>query len=114
MSLEMQRRQAAPGVTVLALKGSLTLGSRLLELERAVADMIRQQPGNFVLDLEQVEMIDSAGVGMLLLCAGASERSGAQIRIARAAPRVSQIFEITHLGEVVPILDDLDSALTGW
>ena len=114
MQLEMHCRQSAPGTTILALKGSLTLGSRLLEVERAVSDMIRQQRGNFVVDLLNVEMIDSAGVGMLLLCAGTSERTGAQMRIARPTARVRQILEITHLDEIVPILNDLDAALAGW
>lgn len=111
MQLEVKQRTVSPGVTVLEFRGFLALGNQLMETERSLVQMVRQQPGKVVFDLQHVEAIDSAGVGMLLLCAGTIERGGGQMRVAGANARVRKIFEITHLAEVVPILDDLTSAL---
>lgn len=114
MRLTIETRQAVPDITVLELKGFLTLGNQLLDAERSLATMIEQGPKKIIFDMGEVEMIDSAGVGLLLLCAGVSERVGGEMRIARPNARVGQIFEITHLAQIVPIHQDLDLALESF
>jgi len=111
MILDVNTRRVEPGITVLELIGRLTLGNRLTEVERFIKETIQQQGcRRLVLDLAKLEFMDSSGVGMLVMCAGAMDQAGGQIRLAGANPRVTQVFEIVHLGRVVPILADAAAA----
>ncbi len=104
MILDVNTRRVEPNITVLEFIGRLTLGNRLTEVERSIRESIQQGCRRLVLDLARLDFLDSAGVGMLVMCAGAMDHAGGQIRVAGANSRVTQIFEITHLGRVVPIL----------
>jgi anti-sigma B factor antagonist len=111
MILDVNTRRVEPGITVLELIGRLTLGNRLTEVERFIKETIQQQGcRRLVLDLAKLEFMDSSGVGMLVMCAGAMDHAGGQIRLAGANPRVTQVFEIVHLGRVVQILADAAAA----
>jgi anti-anti-sigma factor len=114
MALAVTSRQAGPGTTILEFRGLLTTGNQLFEAEQSVTTLIRKKPANLVFDLAKVESIDSAGVGMLLHCATTSDRTGGQLRLARPTPRVREIFEVTYLAQVVPIHDDVASALASF
>src|SRR5258706_7865008 len=110
MILDVNTRRVEPDITVLEFIGRLTLGNRLSEVERSIRDMIQQGCRRLVLDLARLDFMDSSGVGMLVMCAGAMDQAGGQMRVAGANLRVTQVFEITHLGRVVPILADAGAA----
>ncbi|MEO8661149.1 MAG: STAS domain-containing protein [Bryobacteraceae bacterium] len=114
MALAVTARPAGTDATILEFKGLLTTGNQLFEVEQSVATLIREKPANLVFDLAKVESIDSAGVGMLLHCVTTSDRTGGQMRLARPTARVREIFEITYLAQVVPIHDDVASALASF
>ena len=64
-----------------------------------------------IVDLSQVDFIDSTGVGMLIsLYKYLSERSGA-LSVVSNQPRVNKVIEITKLNLILPCLKSLDEAL---
>jgi anti-sigma B factor antagonist len=110
MILDVETRQVEPGITIFELIGRLTLGNRLTEVEHQIKDTIAQGCCKLVLDLKRLEFLDSAGVGMLVMCAGLMEQAGGQVRITAPNSRIMHVFEITHIGRVIPILEDSASA----
>lgn len=110
MILDVITRQLESDITVLELAGRMTLGNRLSEVERLVRETIQEGCRRLVIDLSKLDFMDSSGVGVLVMAAGVMDQAGGQMRIAGANSRVSQVFEITHLGKVVPILADTDAA----
>ena len=110
MILDVNTRLVEPDITVLELIGRLTLGNRLTEVERSIRETIVNGCKRLVLDLAKLDFMDSSGVGMLVMCAGAMDQAGGQMRVSGANARVSQVFEIVHLGRVVPIVSDSDAA----
>ena len=61
---------------------------------------------SIVLDLDQLEFMDAAGVQMLLDASQRSRTDGDRLRITRAsAPQVQRVFELTGVGELLPFAD---------
>lgn len=114
MILEVATRSVEPGITVFEFTGRLSLGNRLTEIEHTIKSEIQQGCGKLVLDLSKLESIDSAGVGLLVMCAGAMEQAGGRMCVAASvtgnSPRVAQVFEVTHLERVVALHPDAESA----
>src|ERR1700688_4498593 len=110
MILDVITRQVEPNITVLEFIGRMTLGNRLSEVERSIRDTIDQGCRKLILDLTKLDFMDSSGVGVLVVCAGAMDKAGGQMRVAGANGRVSQVFEITRLDRVVPIVVNADAA----
>ena len=64
-----------------------------------------------IVDLSQVTYIASLGMGMLVSAAKHVERSGARMVLLNPSPFVRKALELMTLGRVIPIADDLPSAL---
>jgi anti-sigma B factor antagonist len=79
---------------VLAVEGELELASAD-QLERSVARLQQPEIKRIVLDLSQVQFIDSSGLRVLLAVRNAAKRKGHALVLVAPAPSVQRIFEIT-------------------
>src|ERR1700677_3423457 len=77
--LETEVLKIESDVHVVALKGRLTLGSRLSLLEAEINTLADQGARKIVLDLEHIEYADSAALGVLLHASGAVRAKGGQM-----------------------------------
>jgi anti-anti-sigma factor len=72
------------------------------EMERAEAT----DASKIVLDLDELEFMDAAGVGLLLQLNTRSKSNGGRLRIRSAgSPQVQRVLDLTGVGELLP-LDD--------
>jgi anti-sigma B factor antagonist len=100
-----------PDVTILQLKGPLTL-STMFALQEILRDPATK---GTIIDLAGVEYIDSAGLGVLLSHYARTQRNSFKYALSALAPRVLTIFQITHIDTSVPIFAtaaDAESSLT--
>jgi anti-anti-sigma factor len=72
------------------------------EVERAEAtDATRIE-----LDLEKLEFMDAAGIGLLLELNARSEGNGRRLRITGAgSPQVRRVLDLTGVSEILPLED---------
>lgn len=110
MILDQSTRHVEPDITVFELRGRLALGNRLTEIEHSIKTALQSGCRKLLLDLGGLDFIDSAGLGMLVMCAGLMEQTGGRMCVATSNPRIIQIFEITHLERVVALHPDVESA----
>ncbi len=110
MILEVTTRSVAPDITVFELKGRLALGNLLTQTEHSVRSAIDGGCRKLVVDLSRLDSVDSAGLGLLVMCAGAMEQSGGRMCVVSGSPRVAQVLAITHLERVVAVHPDAESA----
>lgn len=110
MILDVATRGVAPDITVFELKGRLALGNRLTEAEHLIKSAIAGGCRKLVLDLDGLEFIDSAGVGLLVMCAGAMEQAGGRLCVTSGNRKIAHVFEITHLERVVTLHPNAESA----
>jgi anti-sigma B factor antagonist len=111
MITESRTRTIEPDIKVVEISGRLNLGNSLQSVESSIKRLIAEGARKLVIDLSGLNFIDSAGIGMLVICGGEMEKAGGQSRIAGAHGIVAQAFNTVHIGRIVPLDPDLQSSV---
>jgi len=96
MMLETELFRIEPGITVLACAGRFTMGTRLKETESLVDSLIAGGSRKLVLDLTHTDLVDSAGLGVIVHMSSQLERASGAFRICGANERVRNLLSVTH------------------
>lgn len=97
-------------ITVVNLEGDITL-DELDPLRKVVADQLACSNYDFVIDLSQVEFVDSKGLETLLwLQEQAADRLG-QVRLVNPSSPVRQILRLTRLDRAFESHPTVENAL---
>lgn len=86
--------------------------SRSPSLRTALAEVNRARPRRLVVDLSQVDYMDSSGVATFVEALQLARASGAKLVFCSMQDRVRSIFEIARLDMVFTICDDLPAAIS--
>ena len=70
MIAELNIHEVEPNITVGVFTGRLTLGNTMQSFQRTLMQRIDEGARRLVIDLTNLDFIDSAGIGMLLTCQG--------------------------------------------
>lgn len=98
------------GRSVVAAAGELDAHSAGL-LEAEVGPRSDVPGGALIVDLSEVDFIDSTGLGVLVTALKHSREAGGTLDVVVAAPRVLKVFALTGLDVVIPLHSSLDDAL---
>ncbi|MFQ5777516.1 MAG: STAS domain-containing protein [Terriglobia bacterium] len=110
MPLEMKEREAGP-VTLLAVRGRLTVGEGSEALEGKLQDLIASGKRSLLLDCSQATAIDSHGIKALVRGVTSAEKRGGKLKLLKLTPRVRESLDITRLLTVIEAFDDEATAL---
>ena len=110
MAVHYEFQREEPDVTVASLTGQLNLGNRLMEFEHGIKQRIEEGSRKMVLDLTGLTYIDSAGLGMVATCAGIMSNVGGKLVLVSGGGKITQMFELTRLNQVIGVYPDLRSA----
>lgn len=111
MMLETELFRVEPDITVLACAGKFTMGTRLKETEVLSDSLIVDGTRKLILDLTHTDVVDSAGLGVIMHMSASLEQAGGKFRICGANERVRHLLSITHTDALLPHDDDLDSSV---
>ncbi len=101
-------------VTILDLKGKITIGVGDVALRNAVQEAINSGATKVVINLRDVTTIDSSGVGELVSAYTTATNRGAKLRLANLPSKVSDILQITQLITVFDVFDSEDEAVRSF
>ncbi len=93
-------------VTILDLKGKMTLGEGDELLKDKVNSLVSQGHKKIVLNLEDVPYIDSAGLGEIVRTYTTVSRQGGKLKLLNVSKRVYDLLVITKL---LTIFDSYES-----
>jgi len=102
------------GVTILDLKGKITIGMGDVALRNAVQDAINSGSTKVVINLKEVTTIDSSGVGELVSAFTTATNRGVKLSLANLPSKVSDILQITQLITVFDVFDSEDEAIRSF
>lgn len=88
-------------IHVVALKGRLTLGSRLSLLEAEINTLTDSGARKIVVDLENVEYADSAALGVLLHATSSVRAKGGRLLLAAPNSRLRDLFTLTNTTQLL-------------
>ena len=112
MKLDLQTR-AIDDVTVLYCRGRFTYRDEATAFSQKIAELL-PNARRVVVELSEVEVIDSAGLGELVVVHMWIRASGSALKLAGANPRVRQLLELTNLMSVFDVHPTLDDALLSF
>jgi anti-sigma B factor antagonist len=98
-SVEERRHE---GTVVLALRGELDLASA--DLLRARLDELRAAGTPALLDIDELDFMDSTGLRLMLDAAAASDATGWGFSLTPGPEQVQRLFESTRVTERLPIV----------
>lgn len=96
-------------VTIIALKSEITLNN-VDATQAQVAPLVSISGARVILDLSQVEIITTPGLGMLLQLNRDAQLSDAKLILACARPMVQDTILRTQLDRVLKVVGTLDEA----
>lgn len=67
--------------------------------------LLADRPGKVVINLSEVQYMDSSGVGTLVQIKRLVERGGGRLSLSQMQPRVRGVFEISNLQKFFDILE---------
>ncbi len=113
MALAIASREV-DGVTVLELSGRITLGEGSVQLRDAIRDLIGKGQRSILLDLGEVNYIDSSGLGELVSAYTTARNQGASLKLLKLTKKVHDLLQLTKLYTVFDIYDDEASAIASF
>jgi anti-sigma B factor antagonist len=102
------------GVTVLDLSGRITLGEGSVQLRNAVRDLISKGQKGILLNLEDVNYIDSSGLGELVSAYTTAKNQAASLKLLKLTKKVHDLLQLTKLYTVFDTFDDEAIAIASF
>ena len=101
-------------VTILDLKGKITLGEGDEALKDKINSLIQQDRKRILLNLAEVPYIDSAGLGEVVRTYTTVSRQGGQLKLVNLTKRITDLLSITKLLTVFETFDSEPEALKSY
>jgi anti-sigma B factor antagonist len=101
-------------VTVLDLKGKMTLGEGDELLKDKINSLLQQDRKQIVLNLEGVPYIDSAGLGEIVRTYTTVSRQGGKLKLVNLTKRITDLLSITKLLTVFETFDSEQEAVRSF
>src|SRR5262245_14777870 len=101
-------------VTILDLKGKITLGDGDALLRDKVNNLLSQGRRKLLLNLEGVPYIDSAGLGEIVRTYTTASRQGGSLKLLNLTKRIQDLLSITKLLTVFDTFDSESEALRSF
>ena len=114
MILTVERNQIPPDITVLGMRGRIVLGNNSRDVELKLAEILRDKAKKIIFDLTGVTMLDSTGVGILVVCQGKITKEGGELRVAGATGIVEEVLKVSSVDKLLRLFSTVTEAATGF
>jgi anti-sigma B factor antagonist len=113
MSLHATHRDAGQ-VTVVDLSGRIVLGDGSALLRKTIRALLADQRNKILLDLADVDYIDSSGIGELVSAFTAVKNQSGEMKLLHLTKKVRDLLQITKLYTVFDVFTDERTALNSF
>jgi anti-sigma B factor antagonist len=94
------------GVTIVDLSGRIVLGEGSTGLRDLIRNLVKEGIKKILLNLRNVDYIDSSGLGELVSAFTSMRSQGGDLKLLNLTKRVRALLQITKLLTVFDITDD--------
>ncbi|MCW5963870.1 MAG: STAS domain-containing protein [Bryobacterales bacterium] len=107
-------QKSVDGITIVALDGKLVVGEATAKLKDAIKALSDAETRQVVLDLKNVDYIDSSGLGTLVYCFSTFRKQGGTLKLLNLSRRNIELMLLTKLETVFEVYDDERSAVDSF
>ncbi|HTG16022.1 MAG TPA: STAS domain-containing protein [Blastocatellia bacterium] len=108
------KERVVSGVSVLDLSGKIVLGEGDGQIRDRIKDLLADGQKRILLNLGDVNYIDSAGLGALISSYTTTKRQGGQLKLVNLTKRIQDLLAITKLITVFETYDNEGQALASF
>jgi anti-sigma B factor antagonist len=101
-------------VHVLDCSGKITLGEGTMAVRNAVKEVLQGGGKKIILNLGDVNYIDSSGIGELVSTFTSVTNQGGQMKLLNLTKKIHELLQITKLLTVFHVFDDEQAALRSF
>ena len=112
-SMEIKTREVSH-VTIVDIEGRITLGDETGSLRQTIRDLIEAGKKKIILNLANVDFIDSSGVGELVSGFTAVRNAGGDLKLMSLSKKVQDVLNVTKLYTVFDIKEDEFTAVKSF
>jgi anti-sigma B factor antagonist len=113
VSMKLSTRQV-DGVTIVDCSGRITLGEGSVMMRDTVRDLLAKGNKKIVLNLGEVNYIDSSGIGELVSAFTTTKNQGGELKLLHLTKKVHDLLQITKLYTVFDVKEDETAAVKGF
>jgi anti-anti-sigma factor len=113
MSLDIEQR-TKEGIVILDLKGRLIVGDPVAALRETVRQLSAGGSNNIILNMADVDYIDSTGLGGMVICFTTLQKAGGALKVVNLSKRNIELLVLTKLSTVFEIFDDEQDAVNSY
>ena len=100
-------------VHVLDISGKITLGEGTMAVRNTVRDLLKAGSKKIILNLAEVNYVDSSGIGELVSAYTMVTNQGGKLILVSLHQKIRELLQITKLMTVFQVYDDEKEALAG-
>ena len=113
MSLEIRDRDRE-GVLLLDLNGRLTVGDECSKFRDRMTKVIASGARNIILNMAQVDYVDSTGLGALVMYYTTLQREGGKVKLLNLTRRSIELLVMTKLTTIFEVFNDEQNAINSF
>jgi len=102
------------GVVILEPEGKIMGGPEATELRNNMYELIAQQNTRVIVDLSNVEWMNSTGLGILISGMTSLRNNNGELKLTGINEKVYSLFKITKLTSVFETFDSNDDAVKSF
>lgn len=108
----MQRRQG--NVVILDVHGAISMGESKEKFAHVMNELFSQTNANVLLNFEDINYVDSTGIGELVGYLNRFAENNRHLKILRPHERILKLLQITKLDTIFEIFQDETEALKSF
>ncbi len=84
------------GVTSFIIKEDI-VADKVAILRKEILDVIAEEKSDVIIDLSNVEMIDSSGIGVIISTQNSLKKDGKSLKVIGVSANITKMFKIMRL-----------------
>jgi anti-sigma B factor antagonist len=101
-------------IRVLDCSGKITLGEGTMAIRNAVRDILKNNGKKIILNLADVNYIDSSGIGELVSTYTTVAKEGGSLKLLNLTKKIQELLAITKLLTVFQVFENEQKALASF
>ena len=102
------------GIVIIDVKGRLVAGEAVAAMRETITQLVAAGKVDAVLNLADVDYIDSSGLGAMVMCFSTMRKAGGKLKLLHLTRRNVELLVLTKLETVFEVFDDEQQAINSF
>ncbi len=99
---------------MIRLKGDLKIGQAVDELRQVFEELLANHENRFVINLQDVGLVDSSGIGVLVRCLTTAKQKGGSLKLVNPSKLITQTLKMVGLLQLFEVHTEEAAAVAAF